>query len=308
MSVFEELLTENRNAAEAFVWRRLSGEDGVEDVLQEVYLAAWRGFGALQDRQNFRAWLLRIAANKCNDFYRRNYSQGKLAAKVNTATTPDVGDLISEVADTLERLSLEDRHLLRLFYYEDRSHAELATLLGVPVGTVKSRLHSARMRFKDIYPLSPRTKGSLKMIVKFICTKNSLRNGLVDRSGITPFDSRKDYDILNEYFGEFGENLMCSRDEYFDGSWDPAAYEEFVIMENGKIVSRAAIFHHEDGREEVAAVATVPRFRHLGHAARLVRLCTEKILSRGKIAYISVREDNLPMLNLAREVGFTAVQ
>ena len=158
MDGFETLLRENRLAVERWVKYHVSGPDA-EDILQETYLAAYQAFPRLKDEAAFRPWLLSIARNKWRDWYRK---------KARSPETPmdQLPDVVAEappdtaVEETLARLSDRDARMLRLFYLERLPQRQIATLLSIPEGTVKSRLSVARDRFRVAYP---QPKGEIKM-------------------------------------------------------------------------------------------------------------------------------------------------
>ena len=158
MDGFEVLLEANRLPVERWVKFRVSGPDA-EDILQEAYLSAYRAFPQLKDQAAFRPWLLGIARNKWRDWYRK---------KARCPETPmeELPDVAGEepadtaVAETLSRLSDRDARMLRLFYLEELPQREIARRLGIPEGTVKSRLSVARDRFRAAYP---QPKGERKM-------------------------------------------------------------------------------------------------------------------------------------------------
>ena len=70
MENFEALLTEHKVAVERFVKFRLPSVADTEDVLQEIYLSAYQNFSKLKNADSFKAWILGIARNKCNDWFR----------------------------------------------------------------------------------------------------------------------------------------------------------------------------------------------------------------------------------------------
>ena len=78
MDEFEELLASVRVAAERFVRYRLPSAADADDVLQEVYLTAFERFAQLKNKDSFKAWLISIARNKCNDYFRRKAAQMEL--------------------------------------------------------------------------------------------------------------------------------------------------------------------------------------------------------------------------------------
>lgn len=168
MDGFECLLTEHRGAVERYVRFKLPSLTDAEDVLQDVYLTAYQKFGFLRDKAAFKPWLLSIARNKCNDYFRARGRRAevpleevpeKLLAYGRTGLRES-----SPVADAMERLGQREREVLRLYYWEELPQWEIARQLGIPVGTVKSRLHAAKEKFKENYPYHPvRPKGVLNM-------------------------------------------------------------------------------------------------------------------------------------------------
>jgi RNA polymerase sigma-70 factor (ECF subfamily) len=122
----------------------------VEDVLQETFLAAWRGAARYQPTGPYAAWLWGIARRQAALLLRR---RGPAAA-----TLPDLATATDTMQDALSRVDLEravatlapaEREVWRLVYLEDRPVAEAARLAGVPPGTVKSRAHRARRLLRE---------------------------------------------------------------------------------------------------------------------------------------------------------------
>lgn len=70
MDQFEKLLCEYKGAVERFVKFKMPSSFDADDILQEVFMAANRNFDKLSDKSNFKAWIIGIARNKCNDYYR----------------------------------------------------------------------------------------------------------------------------------------------------------------------------------------------------------------------------------------------
>ena len=158
MDEFETLLRENRLGVERWVKFHVSGPDA-EDILQEAYLAAYQAFPKLQDKAAFRPWLLSIARNKWRDWYRKQARRLETPMdRLPDVAAPEEDD--TAVEETLLRLSDRDARMLRLFYLDQLPQREIADLLGIPQGTVKSRLSVARGRFRAAYPM---TKGERTM-------------------------------------------------------------------------------------------------------------------------------------------------
>ena len=155
MTEFEILLNECKNAVERFVWFKLSSKADADDILQETYLTAFQKFDTLADKSHFKAWIISIARNKCNDYYRRqakntDVSIDELIEQPLTASRYGYVEQ-RDVYDTLESLSENDKQIIDLFYIQGYNQSEIAKRLDIPVGTVKSRLYTARNNFKRLY-------------------------------------------------------------------------------------------------------------------------------------------------------------
>ena len=156
MEEFEELLARERGPVERFVRFRLPSRADADDVLQEVYLTAFQRFGQLRDRDSFRPWLLSIARNKCSDYFREKAKSLELpidAISESVLSYSRTGPRVNTaVRETLELLGGKDKQILYLYFWKELPQAEIARRLGLPLGTVKSRLHTAKRNFKDRYP------------------------------------------------------------------------------------------------------------------------------------------------------------
>lgn len=155
MTEFEILLNECKNAVERFVWFKLSSKADADDILQETFLTAFQKFDTLADKTHFKAWIISIARNKCNDYYRRksksvDVSIDELTEQPLTASRYGYVER-HDVYDTLESLSENDKQIIDLFYIQGYNQSEIAQRLNIPVGTVKSRLYTARNNFKRLY-------------------------------------------------------------------------------------------------------------------------------------------------------------
>jgi RNA polymerase sigma-70 factor, ECF subfamily len=115
----------------------------VEDALQETFLAVWRGAVSYRPRGTPRAWMWVIARNQAALLLRR---RGPALAALEEVPHGglDPGETAMIRADIATALSGPDGEVLRLMYVQDCPVAEVATLLGIPAGTVKSRAHRAR--------------------------------------------------------------------------------------------------------------------------------------------------------------------
>lgn len=69
-SRFEELLRGSKSAIERFVYYKIKFKEDAKDIIQDVYMTAFQKIDSLKDESNFKAWVIRIAQNKCNDYYK----------------------------------------------------------------------------------------------------------------------------------------------------------------------------------------------------------------------------------------------
>lgn len=127
--------------------------EGAMEAVQEAWLAVARSLGRLQDPACFGSWALRITSRRCVDWIAlRQRVRRRTAAfddcTAHPAVTPGRHEDLARVRDALRLLDPERRALMAMFYVEGLSVAEIARALGVPVGTVKSRLYYARERLR----------------------------------------------------------------------------------------------------------------------------------------------------------------
>lgn len=175
MDDFEKLLETVRLSIERFVRFRLESKADADDVLQEIYLTAFRKFSQLKNKDAFQAWMISIARNKCNDYFRKKAAQLEIPIdELAEIEFTDGRHGISEVhtvRDTWSLLGNKDKQILYLYFWKELPQAEIARQLDIPVGTVKSRLHTAKQNFKSKYPYyTDLSKGecSMKRLPEFI--------------------------------------------------------------------------------------------------------------------------------------------
>ncbi len=166
-NIFESLYAENKNAIERYVHFKVSNKFDADDILQEIHIAAYRSFPSLKNNDAFKGWLVSIARNKLNDYLREKAR--RMDIPVENITDLSVGASLSgrtvmpAVSDTLEKLGEKDKQILYLYFWKDYPQSEIAKKLGIPLGTVKSRLSAAKAHFKEKYPYHPKQKGKTDM-------------------------------------------------------------------------------------------------------------------------------------------------
>lgn len=129
--------------------RRLSGSvSAAEDLVQEAYLQAWRGFDRFETGTNVRAWLFRILLNA--------HLQHRRKARIEIAEDRRDDALLQrlELMQALDRLPEDHRTVLLLGAVEGFTCREIAEILSLPIGTVMSRLSRARQSMRTMLSLT----------------------------------------------------------------------------------------------------------------------------------------------------------
>lgn len=148
-AAFDELIRRWAEPLRRYV-RRVGGDAGAADELvQDIWLGVLQGIRRLQDPSRFRSWLFGIAHRRLMDRLRDRYaapdSAGEPAEEIAAGLPDPDRDIEARQLDQgLQRLPAFEREVLSLFYLEEMSLAEVAQVLAIPVGTVKSRLFRAR--------------------------------------------------------------------------------------------------------------------------------------------------------------------
>ena len=187
---FEALVTANLPPLERFVKFRVGNLQDAEDILQEVLVAAYRGAETLSDKDMFKPWILGIARNKCSDYFRRQATRMELPIEMLEETKLTVGmhGVTTRIAvrDSLEKLVDVDRQILYLSYFKELRQEEIAAILRIPIGTVKSRLFHAKQHFREQYPHE--TKGEITMTQNRITMPEYLPDYTIEQIDAEPFE------------------------------------------------------------------------------------------------------------------------
>ena len=141
-----------------FVLRYLRDESSAEDILAEVFFDVWRQAGRFEGRSSVATWLLSIARFKALSHVRQrkedSLDEDYAASLVDQADDPEIDiakrDKGLALRKCLEALSREHREIIDLVYYHEKSVEEVASIVGVPAATVKTRLFYARQKLSEI--------------------------------------------------------------------------------------------------------------------------------------------------------------
>ncbi|MCH7512620.1 MAG: sigma-70 family RNA polymerase sigma factor [Bacteroidetes bacterium] len=162
-----------------FAYRLTFDEDDAKDLVQDTYLKAFRFIESFQEGTNAKAWLFRILKNNfINDFRKKSKEPSKVdyqevesyynSDDVNKSITTDLRvdtlkDMMGdEVSTALNTLDVDFRTVIILCDLEGFKYDEMARILDIPIGTVRSRLHRARNLLRENLRLYAKTMGYIK--------------------------------------------------------------------------------------------------------------------------------------------------
>lgn len=117
---FDLLLSSCKDVIERFIYYRMPNKEDAEDVLQEVLITGYRSIERLKSKEKFKSWMLSIAANECNDFYRKQFKILEVPFKEiydHKRSFRRTDRRVEEVVnDTLEDLRDKDKDILIMHY------------------------------------------------------------------------------------------------------------------------------------------------------------------------------------------------
>ena len=165
-NIFNNEFMPHINSMYNFAYRLTLDSDDSKDLLQDTYLKAYRFIDSFQQGTNAKAWLFRILKNSfINDYRKRSKEPSKVdyqdvesyynSEDVDRQITPDLRvealkDMIGdEISNALNSLDVDFRTVIILCDLEGFKYEEMAKILDIPIGTVRSRLHRARNLLKE---------------------------------------------------------------------------------------------------------------------------------------------------------------
>lgn len=158
-AAFAELVRRHQGKVRGLLLRLSGSRSLADDLGQEVFIRAFRGLHSFKGRARLSTWLYRIAYN----VFRNHRTRAKPLASLpssfdNSAPAPESGtsaarcDLRKDLAGAIARLPDKYRGVVVLYYLEELSYPEIATILGCPLGTVKTHLHRAKRLLRTHLP------------------------------------------------------------------------------------------------------------------------------------------------------------
>lgn len=160
-AAFRALVERYQDRAFGLALRIVQSAEVAEDVAQEAFVRAWRGLPAFRGDARFSTWLYRIVARRSFDAAATLKALRERETGIEAADDVAAGGVRDDRAERaalrerlerlIARLPEEQRASITLFYYQDRSVDEVARILGLPPGTVKTHLHRARAALRSAW-------------------------------------------------------------------------------------------------------------------------------------------------------------
>lgn len=150
---FESLINSMRVKLYKTAMAILKNDDDACDAIQETLMSAYKNFNSLNNKDYFSTWITRILINKCYDIIKQNKkisSINQMMEKDENASYYDVYKEESLVENVLSKIDPDLKVVTVLYYYDEFSVNEIAEMLNIPEGTVKSRLSRSRDKLYDI--------------------------------------------------------------------------------------------------------------------------------------------------------------
>lgn len=157
-AAMQALFTRHQTPVFRFVLRLVRNEAVAEDLIADVFLDVWRQAGKFEGRSTVSTWLLSIARFKALSSLRRK-STAELddetaGAIADQSDDPEIAlakkDKGAAMRACLTKLSAEHREIIDLIYYHEKSVDEVATIIGIPAATVKTRMFYARRKLSEL--------------------------------------------------------------------------------------------------------------------------------------------------------------
>ncbi len=157
---FDALYSEYYPLIDRFVFHRVSDTQTRHEIVSDVFytamnkLSMFRWFG----KGSFQAWLIRIAMNEVNGYYRRSKRNTRIREKLQWESDVHMGDMEDEndnfdygvIRSAMQQLPLKDQNLLSLRFFNKMKHKEIAEVFKTTEGAIKVRQHRALTRLREI--------------------------------------------------------------------------------------------------------------------------------------------------------------
>lgn len=147
---FSKVYKKYKDEVYNYVFWRVYNEEDALDITQEIFMKVYRGLPEFKGKSSIKTWIFAIARNTVINYLKRNRYKEEDIENYVLSYNPD-RDVHMKVLvlKAMERLSDEQREVIKLYFFDGFSYKEIAELLQISVGTVKSRLSRAKAVLKE---------------------------------------------------------------------------------------------------------------------------------------------------------------
>ncbi|MCE3199551.1 sigma-70 family RNA polymerase sigma factor [Paenibacillus sonchi] len=154
--LFSEVIRLYQQRIYVYCFRLLNSREEAEDAVQDIFIKAYQNIWDFKLQVNFTSWLYRVSYHHCLNQLRRQKFQNQLRRLLRQDVTAKSAEQVVEnrlfsesVAAALQKLSIEERNLVILRIFEDKSFAEIAEILGKSTVTVRKRYERTRSKLRE---------------------------------------------------------------------------------------------------------------------------------------------------------------
>ncbi len=168
-SAFDALVRAHERQVFNLAWRLTGNYHDANDVAVDAFIRVYQGLGSYRGDASFSTWLHRVVVNTYLDFRKRKQNRPMISLEETVSRggedayerqiedpNPGPDELLVQKAESeilqraIDRLPEDRRILVVLYHFGEQGYEEIASILGIPIGTVKSRLNRARLALRDI--------------------------------------------------------------------------------------------------------------------------------------------------------------
>ena len=159
-SACEKILNLYKGRIFSYAYRMVKNYHDAEDITSEAFIKCFNALPSFDLSRSFSTWLFTIAHNVTMDYFRKNkqeyeYFDGQHASKEDLALEYEQKRKMEKIDQALALLPAIDRELVILFHKEEYSYQEISRMLGIPITTIKTRLHRARKKLQVLVRQKP---------------------------------------------------------------------------------------------------------------------------------------------------------
>lgn len=153
---YRQIILRYQKKLARYVYYLVGNQDEIDDVVQNVFIKAYVNLNGFNEKKKFSSWLFRIAHNEAVNHLKKNKKTLAFDEKIEIETGKNIDDELEKkelekiINHCLDKIPLNYREILVLYYFEDLSYEEISDSLKVPLGTVAVRLSRAKKYLKKL--------------------------------------------------------------------------------------------------------------------------------------------------------------